>query len=328
MSDAGISRRGALRLALGAGVASLAGAAQRGRLYRRLGVAFGTTVSITLEADNSRAAEAGFAAGFAQIRSVDRLTSLTRPESQLFQLNRDGKLETPDPALLEMLVMSEAMHRATDGVFDVTIQPMWLALDAAAKRGGWPEAAELREIGRRVDFRAVRFDEGRVAFAKPGMAITLNSLARGLAADRVAAALREAGVTNALFDTDVLGSLGARPDGEPWRARVRDPRRAEGEAARADIRGCLATSGDYQYFWTPDFARHHIVDPRTGESPADFSSVSVLASTGLAADALSTAAFLVGADRAAALVGAFGAEALFVRKDGRIHRTPGFPVVG
>ena len=101
-----------------------------------------------------------------------------------------------------------------------------------------------------------------------------------------------------------------------------DPRSATG----APVTGFLATSGDYQYFWSPDYARNHILDPRRGVSPGDFASVTVKAETGLLADGLSTAAFLVGRAAAPALLARFGAEALFVGKDGAASRTAGFVV--
>jgi thiamine biosynthesis lipoprotein len=173
----------------------------------------------------------------------------------------------------------------------------------------------------------VTIDEGRIAFAKPGMAVTLNSLARGHAADRVAKALAAQGVVNAFFDTDVLGNVGSKPDGAPWRAHIRDPRDAGASVGAASVTGCLATSGDYQYFWSPDYSRNHIIDPRHGASPQDFSSVSVLAGSGLLADALSTAVFLAGAKKAPALLRRFGAEAFFVDKAGTVTRTAGFPSV-
>ncbi|MBV8441275.1 MAG: FAD:protein FMN transferase, partial [Hyphomicrobiales bacterium] len=59
-----------------------------------------------------------------------------------------------------------------------------------------------------------------------------------------------------------------------------------------------------------------------------FSSVSVLAKTGLTADALSTAAFLLDPDQAARILKSHGAEALFVDKAGSVTRTAGFPAVG
>lgn len=329
MSDFPISRRGALRLALGAaaGLAGASAGARRAgaRLFHRAGLAFGTTVAITLEAADARAAEAGFAAAFREIRAIDRLASLTRPDGDLFRLNRDGFLDRPDPRLIEMLRMAQAMHEASSGAFDVTIQPLWLALDAAAKRGVWPSEREIRALCERVDQNRLVVADEKISFGEPGMGITLNSIARGYAADRVAAALAREGFANALFDVDVLGAMGRRPDDAAWRASIRDPRRPGGSVGVAEFQGCLSTSGDYQYFWSPDYARNHVVDPRHGVSPLDFSSVTVLARTGLAADALSTAAFLIGRASARRLVERFGAEALFVDKHGAVSRTPGFP---
>lgn len=325
-----LTRRGALTLGL-AGLSSLIVGDEAGRAplneYRRLGVAFGTQVAITLHAPNENEAEAAFASGFAEIRAIDRLASLTRPDSEVYRLNRDGALDEPSPALLEMLRTADAMHVATRGAFDVTIQPMWLAMDAAAKRGGWLTDAEMREMRALVDQKALSFDERRVVFDRPGMALTLNSLARGLAADRVGAALARLGVAHAMFDTDVLGAQGTKPDGRPWVARIRHPRDEQRSVGYARVAGCLATSGDYAYFWTPDYSRNHIVDPRRGASPMDFSSVTIFARSGLVADALSTAAFLVGAEEAEALVRGCGAEALFVDKAGNVTPTPGFPFV-
>jgi thiamine biosynthesis lipoprotein len=326
--ESGPSRRDALKFAA-VGFTALLGADAApadARLFRRLGIAFGTTVAVSVFAENPRAAEPAFAAAFAEIRGVDRLSSLTRPDGEVFRLNRDGRLDDPSPALLEMLETAALMHAATAGAFDVTIQPLWLAMDGAAKQGRWLDAAELAQVSSRVDQRALRFDRRRVAFERPGMAVTLNSLSRGLAADRVAKALAELGVARAMFDTDVLGARGDA-GGRPWIARVRHPRRAQDSVARTPVDAFLATSGDYQYFWSPDYARNHIVDPRRGVSPADFASVTVKAQSGLLADALSTAAFLVGNQTAPALLARFQAEALFVDKAGELTRTPGFPVL-
>ncbi|MBV8443228.1 MAG: FAD:protein FMN transferase, partial [Hyphomicrobiales bacterium] len=250
-------------MALGA-LAGAAGAPSKttraqAQVFRRVGIAFGTTVSITLEAADKQMADAAFAAGFTEIRAIDRLASLTRPDSEVFRLNREGFLDRPDSALVEMLHIAEAMHVATAGAFDITIQPLWLAFDAAARRGTWPSEAEIQALRERIDQGLLQVAPDRIAFAKPGMMITLNSLARGLAADRVAAALARTGIVNAFFDTDVLGAIGKRPDGAHWRALTHNPRLPEGSFGVADVTGCLATSGDYQYFWSADYSRNHII---------------------------------------------------------------------
>ncbi|MDE3174836.1 MAG: FAD:protein FMN transferase, partial [Pseudomonadota bacterium] len=176
------SRRDALKFAAAGLTAAIGAGSAAGRLYRRLGIAFGTTVAVSVVAADEREAELAFAAAFAEIRAVDRLSSLTRDDAEVFRLNRDGRLDRPSASLLRMLRMAATMHEATAGAFDVTIQPLWLAMDAAAKRGRWLDTAELAAARARVDQSALRFDEDHVAFARPGMAVTLNSLARGLAA--------------------------------------------------------------------------------------------------------------------------------------------------
>ena len=129
-----------------------------------------------------------------------------------------------------------------------------------------------------------------------------------------------------MFETDVLGARGARPDGRQRLARVRHPRRPQEAVALAPVRGFLATSGDYGYYWSLDYARNHIADPRRGVWPADFASGAVKASSGLMADALSLAAFLVGRLQTPALLACFVAEDLFVGKDETLSRTSGFPI--
>ena len=320
-----ISRRRGLQLALGCcagAIMPVASAATQS--YRRVGLAFGTSVSITVQAASEAQANAAFAASFAEIRHIDRIAGLVRPDSALFQLNRDGVLHQPDPALIDILNMAHTIYQATDGAFDVTVQPLWRALDNAAQRGTWPDEDEIQALCQRVNQQAVVFSQDRIELTRPGMGITLNSLARGLAADRVSAVLQAHGITSAFLDTDVLQGIGQPEHGGVWRAAIRDPR-TTGTVATSAVSGFLATSGDYQYFWSPDFKRNHILDPRSGTSPQDFSSVSVLASSGLLADALSTAAFLVGQNKAPDLLAAFGAEAFFVAKDGRTSATAHFP---
>ncbi len=92
---------------------------------------------------------------------------------------------------------------------------------------------------------------------------------------------------------------------------------------------CLATSGDYRTAFNEDLSRHHVFDPNTGTSPDDLASVSVLASTGMKADALSTALMVMGAGQGIEWLESFpGTEALLIFKDGRRRMTPGFPSMG
>jgi thiamine biosynthesis lipoprotein len=159
------------------------------------------------------------------------------------------------------------------------------------------------------------------------MSVTLNGVAQGYAADRALGALLRRGVKHALIDAGEFDTLGRKRDGSAWVLGIRHPRDAEALAARLVADGrALATSGDYETFFTLDFLHHHIFDPATGDSPTELASVTVLAPDALQADGLSTAFMVIGAERALTLAATLAnVDALLIGKDGRRWRTPGLP---
>jgi thiamine biosynthesis lipoprotein len=263
----------------------------------------------------------------AELRLVESVMSLYRPQSQLCRLNRDGVLDAPHPYLVEVLRRAQAMSAQTGGAFDVTVQPLWLLYAEAQKTGRPTESAALDKAVQRVDWRRVEISAAKIRLHGDGTAVTLNGIAQGFAADRAMAALRRHGVEHALADTGEIASLGHKAGGEPWTAGIQHPRRQDAYVWLAKLRGrCLATSGDYASSFSADFRHHHIFDPRTGRSPAEFASVSVAAATAAQADAISTAVFVLGHAKGLELVRSMpGADALLVFKDGRTLATEGFP---
>lgn len=272
-------------------------------------------------------AEAALDEAFASLERVERVMSLYRADSQLSRLNRDGLLEDPDSWLLEVLGAARRISERSGGAFDVTVQPLWELYEAAAAGGGLPGADELGEALGKVDWRRVEITPGRVNLRGRGTAVTLNGIAQGFAADVVGRTLGAHGIRSALIDTGEIGSLGGRPDTGRWTVGIRHPREAGHFIGMAALRGLsLSTSGDYETRFGEGYRDHHLIDPRTGRSPVEFSSVSVAAPTALEADALSTAVFLMGPEKGRALVESTpGAEALFVGKNGTVTRTGGFP---
>ncbi len=303
--------------ALAAGPAALrALARERGlRTATRAGIAFGTTVSLTLVHAEVAAIEAGLHDGFAAIRAVEAAGSLYRPDSALARLNRDGRLAEPDPLLAEMLRFALDLAAASGGAFDPTVQPLWTLWAEAAARGERPSQTALAETLGRVGWRAVAVSEAGIRL-RPGTALTLNGLLQGYAADRVMAAIRARGIAHAFVDTGEFGAQGAHADGAPWRLGLAGPRRGDPLAAViAPFTGFAATSGDDATAFSADRRDHHIFDPATGTSPRALSAVTVTAPSGLLADALSTAAFVLGEAAGAALVARYpGCAARFTPK--------------
>ena len=86
---------------------------------------------------------------------------------------------------------------------------------------------------------------------------------------------------------------------------------------------CVATSGDDETSFGADRRHHHIFDPRTGYSPPGMAGVTVAASTGALADALTKVFSVAGPEHASALAREWGVDALWIDKAGRRGATPG-----
>lgn len=316
-----MKRRTMLKAALGGAVLGTVGwqiARERLREFSTAGIVFGTTVSLRVLHDDERVANRALDAAMTALRDVDRLMSLHRADSELARLNRDGHLERPDPRFVSVLRAAQETAQLTDGAFDVTVQPLWSA------------AADHKDATRalsQVGWQKLDVSDARVRLRQHGMAVTLNGIAQGYGADVALTALQSHGITHALLDTGEFATLGKRDDGQPWMLAVRDPRseQAFAHVLPADGRA-LATSGDYETAFSADFSRHHIFNPKTGGSPQELASVSVLAPTGMQADALSTAFMVLGAQASLRLAAQLsGVDVLCITKQGEVQRSAGFP---
>ena len=158
-------------------------------------------------------------------------------------------------------------------------------------------------FGDHTDFMTCRTTGyGMLMSSSPQEAMDLGAVAKGFAAGEAEEALRGAGVERATID---LGGnvtvIGTRPDGDPWRVAVKDPRNTDGYLCILELEDVtLSTSGGYERYFEEDGVRyHHIIDPKTGY-PADSGllSVTVVTANHVLADALSTALFVAGPEEA------------------------------
>lgn len=319
-------RRQILHAAMGAGVAGTVAAQPAPRSWRRRDwLGFGTTLSLRAGGDDASRLDEALDASVRAVRAIEAQMSLYNPDSALSRLNRQGRLDPPPPDLLAVLRLAQWVSRHSGGGFDATVQPLWLAFEAARLEGRLPRAAEVAQARALVDWRAVQVEPARVAFARPGMAVTLNGVAQGYACDRVRDVLRAHGVRHALIDTGELGPLGRNPDDAPWRLGVVDPRHEQQMLARVQADGrCLATSADEPSSFSADHRHHHIFDPASGYSPPGLASVTVAARSGALADALTKVIFVAGPQHAEALARRWQVDVLWVDKLGRRGATPGW----
>ena len=231
------------------------------------GQGLGAALTLHLVGADPHQARTTFARVAAEIERIESLASLYR-DSALTRLNRDGHLAWPSPDLLDLLTLAGQVHSATAGAFDPTVQPLWLALaqglTADPALAGWDRV--------HLSPKEIRLDRGQ--------ALTLNGIAQGWAADRIAALLRAQGFSEALVDMGEISALGSQTG---WPVQIAGPDGAELATTRLTDRA-LATSSPRG---TLVNGQPHILGPQ-GQPPL-WQTVSVSAPSAAVADALSTA---------------------------------------
>lgn len=307
-----IGRRRLLHLlAAGAAVPLLSGADTP--LYEWRGQALGAQARMQLVHGDAATARRAVAACLDEIARLEHVFSLFEPASELSRLNRDGRLATASHDLRVVLAEAARISVLSGGAFDVTVQPLWQALARhfAASPGVVPERRVIDDALARVDFRQLDVDGARIGFRRRGMAATLNGIAQGYITDRLADLLRDMGFERVLIEAGEIYALAPRNGQPPWGVA------GSGRRLRLANRAVATSSGPAIPF-EPSGRYNHLLDPRTGASPACYASVTVVADTAMRADALSTALSLLRLDAAAPLLAsAAPAEAVVVLADGR-----------
>jgi thiamine biosynthesis lipoprotein len=327
-----MKRRTFLQASLGAGAAVTAPpgwGTPPGNLVwqQRPLLGFGSKLSLLVAHADPALAASAVDAAVADIRHVERLMSLFNPQSALSQLNAQGFLANPHPDLLKVLQLARAVSAKSQGSFDVTVQPLWAVFADAQALGRLPTAAAVAQARGRTGWQHVQLSPARISFAQPDMAITLNGIAQGFAADRVQARWRGMGIQHALINTGEWAAMGESQTGGRWRLGIADPRDAQKLMKHIALHGkSVATSADSQTTFSPDFKHHHIFNPHTGYSPTEVASVTVAADSCALADALTKVMFVAGVNQAMVLAKAWSVDVLVVDKAGRYSATSGFEV--
>jgi thiamine biosynthesis lipoprotein len=336
LSHSGLGRRGFIKIVGFSGLAAGLAIAVGRRSLASLGLArvvetrflMGTYVQIILYADDQAAARHAAEKALGRMQEYEALLSRHRSDSALTSLNMHGAIDRPAAPLVDLLEFSRRVSVLTSGAFDLTIEPLARLIRQAAMAGAEITPSRLSQAARLVDYTAIEADEESVRFMQDGMAITPDGVGKGFILDEGLKVLRGMGFGHVMLDAggDIVVSRGL---GDPaWRIGIQDPRRPAGElVARVSLSdGAIATSGDYMHAYTPDLSLNHILDPRTGASPVQLSSASVIAPSAAMADALSTGLMVLGPVRGLELVQTIrDVECLLITKRGELVQSEGFP---
>ncbi len=250
------------------------------------------------------------------VEQLEEELSYFRPASRVSRINRTAARRPVEvePGLFALLRLAAELHDATDGAFDITSTSLWKAWGFSRRQGRIPSEEELAQARAVVGGRLVELDEeaGTVRFRRDGVELNLGSMGKGYALDRMGEMLRQEGIEDYLIQGGNSSVLvrGSRmePSGpgavpvEGWRVGVAHPMRPGRRLAELRLRdAALATSGSGSQFFRHQGRRYgHILDPRSGRPAEGMLSATVIAPTATVADALATAFYVMGREKALA----------------------------
>lgn len=288
----------------------------------------GTIVTIDVVADGEPSAEQAEAVSqaFGWFREVEARCSRFNPASELMQLCAQVGTPVPvSPIVYEAVRFAVAVAEDSGGAFDPTLGREMerrgfnreYSTGATVSTGGpQSEAASYRSLLLDPEARTITLTEPLV--------LDLGAVAKGLAVDLAAHALRPLRD----YAIDAGGDLylaGHNPSGEAWTVGIRHPRHPDAILDRVSVSDrAVCTSGDYERRADPSAGGHHILNPADGDAATASASVTVVAATALLADALATAAFVMGPDAGVSLIERHGAEGLIITPTLSVVATQGF----
>ena len=297
----------------------------------------GVPWTITVYASQA-AAHAAIAAAFAEISRLEGILSDYDSDSELSRLSAASPTSGPVAVgddLWRVLAMAVAWRDRSGGAFDPTIGPLTTLWRQARRSGVMPRADKLAAARQAVgpDRLVLDVDRMTVMLRERAMRLDLGGIGMGYAIDRGMDVLAMHGITSAMIDAsgDIAVS-GPPPGADAWTIEV-DARVDEDGAGREMltlVNAAVTTSGDAFQAVEIDGTRYsHVVDPRTGLGVAGPAAVTVIAADCTTADAVATAASVLGAEAGLAFVEAVpGAAARFVsssdgeRREARSTRWP------
>lgn len=251
------------------------------------GIVLGAAASIQLNCHSERKANRVLKTCVSEIQRLERIFSLYDEQSSLAQLNKNKRLPNPPAEFVELLQTALRFGHQTNGVFDISIQPIITAYREHFSKTDTGLPANLEQARQAVDYRQIHVSNTEIRLLNSNAALTLNGIAQGYITDRIADLLRGEGFGQTLIDLGEKRALDSHPEGRNWQLGLANHFGVH-EVIELNNKA-LSSSGGYGTTFDKTGKHHHLIDPRTGLSVNHHASVHVVATTATLADALSTA---------------------------------------
>jgi thiamine biosynthesis lipoprotein len=302
----------------------------RQQMPERTEYVLGTICTINLFDQGS---DAIYTESFNRLKKLESILSANREDTNIAAINAAAG-EAPVKAAPETLsILRDALifSDKTGGLFDPSIGPLVKAWNIGTDYAAIPKTDVLHRSMSLVNYHDIIIDDKNetVFLTKKGMKLDLGAIAKGYAADDIARLLKSKKIKKAIIDLGGnIYALGEKEPGKDWNIGIRDPETERGEPILSISvnNTSVVTSGIYERFFEANGKKyHHILDPRTGyPAENDLLSVTIVATSSMDADALSTSTFLLGADKGMSLIEQTkNVDAIFINKKREVRLSSG-----
>jgi thiamine biosynthesis lipoprotein len=256
----------------------------------------------------------------ASIKALERMGQLEKGAYR-------KKLSSPvvgDEDLAKILNVALEVSRVSSGAFDPTLGEVVALWGFDSPTPHLPDSTQISVALESVGYQVFDHPSGDDI----SVSIDLGGVTKGYAVDEAVGVLQDSGVIGGIVNGGGdLRTFGLKPGGKLWKIGVQDPDNPQELAGVLSIReAAVATSGDYQrYFEEAGVRYHHILDPATGyPARSGLRGTTVIAPDCALADALATAAFVLGPEKGLKLLEEWDdVEGVLITDDGEVKTTSG-----
>ncbi len=261
------------------------------------GILMGAKASITLATENKAHAKTTLTKLLEEAEKLESYFSLYQKNSLINQLNRKSTLENPPKEFKELIEQSQHFAKLTNGAFDPTIQPLFMAyknLSSAIPKNDLANHHTVKQARELINWQAIKCEANKISFEKQDMSITLNGIAQGYITDKAVKILKENGFENTLVNFGEYHGLGSKTpnSSDRWMIQLGQPTKTNPSPELWPLQNnALAASSQNGYKFENAPSLHHMLDPKSGANQKAWQEIYVLAKSATTADAASTALF-------------------------------------
>lgn len=294
---------------------------------------FGTVMTITLYGSEEKQLRQYIENSFKECTRLEQIFSAKLEDSELSRLNQTA-LNHPTAVSQELFSVFQIAlfyNKCSEGSLDISIGKLIRLWGIGTEAQGVPDDTQLEGLAGRNGCQYIVLEEAErtIAYTDECVEVDLGAVAKGYAADVIKAYIlqQDTAVSGILNFGGNIMTIGEKTDGSAWNIGITNPLIPSEVYASVSVKNqCVVTSGNYErYFMVGDKRYHHILDPETGY-PAEQGVVSatVIGDRSADCDALSTACFILGTEKALELIESIdGTEAVLIDNVGKVYCSSG-----